>query len=121
MDRWNEEHLPPELEDVARLLREQRRDPSELELDELKLRARRQAARTGLRRQTLKGRLVTAILTVALLGGGGGAVLAATGTVTISSSDQAAQSQYCPDQSAGDPKPKNPPPGNKCGTPKTKN
>jgi hypothetical protein len=120
MSNPSDHDLPPELEGVAARLTAERRDPSALELDELKQRARRQASKAGRGGIQLKNRIVTAILTVALIGGGGGAVLAAAGgggSGSVSSSS-AAKSQYCPPKSpGGTSKPKEPPPGNNCGKP----
>jgi len=60
--------LPPELEDIGRLMRAERRQPSALELDDLKRRARRQAAgRSSLTPLVQKGSLLTSRLLVTML------------------------------------------------------
>ena len=60
--------LPPELEDIGRLMRAERRQPSALELDELKRRVRRQAAgRSSLTPLVQKGSLLTSRLLVTML------------------------------------------------------
>ena len=60
--------LPPELEDIGRLMREERRQPSALELDDLKRRARRQAAgRSSLTPLVQKGSLLTSRLLITML------------------------------------------------------
>jgi hypothetical protein len=60
--------LPPELEDIGRLMRAERRQPSALELDELKRRARRQAAgRSSLTPLVQKGSLLTSRLLITML------------------------------------------------------
>ena len=60
--------LPPELEDIGRLMREERRQPSALELDDLKRRTRRQAAgRSSLTPLVQKGSLLTSRLLITML------------------------------------------------------
>jgi hypothetical protein len=60
--------LPPELEDIGRLMRAERRQPSALELDELKRRVRRQAAgRSSLTPLVQKGSLLTSRLLITIL------------------------------------------------------
>jgi len=60
--------LPPELEDIGRLMRAERRQPSALELDDLKRRARRQAAgRSSLTPLVQKGSLLTSRLLITIL------------------------------------------------------
>jgi hypothetical protein len=60
--------LPPELEDIGRLMREQRRQPSALELDELQRRVRRQAgSRSSLGPLVQKGSLLTSRLLITIL------------------------------------------------------
>lgn len=115
-----ENRLPGDHEAVERRLREEKRVAGAPELDELKLRAMKQAQRTTSKGVPVRARLVTAILTLALIGGGGGAVIAASGGGSATGDEGAANSQYCPPKSPGGdppPKPKNPPPGNKCGQP----
>jgi hypothetical protein len=117
VSHFDESRLPSELQDTVAKLEQHRRRPGEAELDELKGRARRQAARTTSKGAPMKARLATAILTLALIGGGGGAVIAASGG-SGSSKQGAADKQYCPPKSPGgeQDKKKNPP-GNKCGQP----
>ena len=121
MSNPNDHDLPAELDQIGARLRSERREATALELDELRSRVRVRSARAGAGGSQLKNRLVTAILTVALVGGGGGAVLASGsgggGDGGGPKGKGAANSQYCPPKSPGAGKPKNPPPGNKCGHP----
>ncbi|HEX2071110.1 MAG TPA: hypothetical protein VHF90_05630 [Thermoleophilaceae bacterium] len=90
----NRNLAPDELSEVADRLRESRSVPTPLELDELKLRARRQAARrsTSPGGTMLKSRLaLTALIAVGAMMSGTGATLAVTGS---SGSGSAAQHQY---------------------------
>ena len=104
-----------EVEPVERRLRAERGELSRIELDGVKQGVLAKAARQGGRGMNLRARLVTAALVVGLMATGGGAVLAASsGSSTTASSSK---SQYCPPSSPGPGKPKNPPPGNKCGHP----
>ncbi len=109
------DHLPEDLERVARRLREERLERSPLELDHIKRRVLvRASGRKGI--LMLKRRLLTAALTLALVGGGTGAVVMANhgGSHGGGGGGGAPQSQYCPKN--GKPKEKGPP-GNKCGQP----
>jgi hypothetical protein len=69
MKTLDSDRLPPDLEDVARLLRDERTEASAVELDQIKLRAR--ALADARRRSTLlsleKGTLVTSRLLITLL------------------------------------------------------
>lgn len=87
---------PPELAPIVALLEEERPTASALDLDALKLRARRQAAtakpRTRTKGNWMKSRLaLTAMIAVGLMLSGTGATLAITGS---SGSGNAAQQQY---------------------------
>jgi hypothetical protein len=90
-----------EFDDVIRLLRENRPEATELELDQIKQRVRKRASRPSRRRQDMKSRL--AILTMLVLGmmlSTTGAGLAIQG---LSSGDDASVAQYdTPDNSPGD-------------------
>jgi hypothetical protein len=98
------ENLPDGLQDVDRLLREQRAEASPLELDRIKLRAQSAAGRRG----TPRGpRFVTVLLTSALLFSGVAAIVSSTGGSGSSSTTVSpAAKQYCPPSSpkAGQPK-----------------
>ena len=87
MSKWDEERLPDDLQEVGRLLRAKRRDPTPLELDELKLRAK--AAGASGRAGGLRPRVLTALLASGVLAVGTGAVLGASGGVStnVSASD----------------------------------
>jgi hypothetical protein len=64
----------------------------------------------------MKGKkLLTVALAIGVVALSAGAILAATGSV--SSNGSSSSSQYCPPSSPGGGQPKNPPPGNQCGTP----
>src|SRR5215212_5918455 len=84
-----------EIDDVIRLLRENRPEATELELDEIKQRVRRRAARPSRRTQSMKSRLaILAILVPGMLMSTTGAGLAVQGLT----SDDASVAQYGPDQ-----------------------
>lgn len=130
MNDFDESRLPNELQNVARQARDARRRPTDEELDRLRPSTQGNRALLTPSGGGLRGRLVTAALTLVLVSGGGGAVIAASGgggdkgkgsetsaAKSKSSDNGAARSQYCPPKSPGAGKPKNPPPGNKCGHP----
>jgi hypothetical protein len=90
-----------EFDDVIRLLRENRPEATELELDQIKQRVRKQAARPSRRKQDMKSRI--AILAMLVLG----MMLSTTGAglavQSLSSGDDASIAQYdTPDETAGD-------------------
>jgi hypothetical protein len=90
-----------EFDDVIRLLRENRPEASELELDQIKQRVRKRAARPSRRKQDMKSRL--AILSMLVLG----MMLSTTGAglavQSLSSGDDASVAQYdTPDETPGD-------------------
>jgi hypothetical protein len=98
-DRSND-RLPQELAEVGELLRESRTQPSALELDEIKLRAKARA-RTGLgsprqlqRGVNVRSRSVTLVLTLLMLGGTTAAGIAGGGGG--GNDDGAANAQYRP-------------------------
>jgi hypothetical protein len=79
-----------EFDDITRLLREERPEASELELDEIKRRVRQRVARKG---QPMRSRLaILAMLVVGILMSGTGAGLAVQGF--DQSGDDASQAQY---------------------------
>jgi len=90
-----------EFDDVIRLLRENRPEASELELDQIKQRVRKRASRPSRRSQVMKSRL--AILSMLVLGmmlSTTGAGLAIQG---LSSQNDASVAQYdTPDETPGD-------------------
>jgi hypothetical protein len=93
---WDEDRLPDDITDVARLLRDQRSEASALELDRMKQRARSQALRTSRTKGNfVKSRLTVALLALGLMTAGTGGVIAATGG-TPGSNNGAARSQYKP-------------------------
>jgi hypothetical protein len=75
-------------------LRENRYEPSGLELDELKRRAIGQASRGARARQRRSPRLVTSFLGVALMLSGGSAVIASTSGTSSGGQPSASISQY---------------------------
>lgn len=79
-----------EFDDISRLLREERPQASELELDEIKRRVRKRVARKG---QPMRSRLaILAMLVVGMLMSGTGAGLAVQGF--DQSGNDASQAQY---------------------------
>jgi hypothetical protein len=82
-----------EFDDVIRLLREGRPQVTELELDQIKQRARHQAADPSRRKQSMKSRLaIVAMVTFGMLFSTAGAGLAVSGIA--SSSNNASVAQY---------------------------
>jgi hypothetical protein len=105
MTDWQEDRLPEHLLEVADRLREERVSVSPLELDEVKLRAKAQAAR-GRRSSTfgpkglpVRSRVVTLALTALLIGGTTAGGIAAAGG---GGNGNAASSQYKPGMGCGD-------------------
>ena len=91
----NEDRLPDDVTDVARLLSDHRSEASALELDRMKQRARAQALRTSRTKgSTLKSRITVALLSLGLMAAGTGGVIAASGGVP--GKPDAASSQYKP-------------------------
>jgi hypothetical protein len=122
MKQPNEERLPAELEEFGQRLRDERPQPSPLELDRIKTRAMTQASRAAsprMKGRPMKSRLASILVVAGLLVGGTSGVLAATGGIPGSggNSNSAANSQYCPPSSPGGGKPKGGEGGNKCGHP----
>lgn len=112
MTQFDEQPLPDDLEAVARRLRESRVDATELELDEIKLRAMRRATaiRSGGRPV---GRRLSAVLTALVLAAGGGGAFAVAKQVTSKSHDNSSsQSQYRGKKCGNPHKPQGTPPGN---------
>jgi hypothetical protein len=96
MRQLNGKRLPPDLEQVAELLREERPAASPLDLDRIKTLAIRRAQASAPRKGPLmKSRLVSVLVAAGILVGGAGGVMAATGgipgsghTSSSSSNDQ---------------------------------
>jgi hypothetical protein len=105
MHDQHDDDLPPELRDIAEQLRAERATFSPLELDQLKQRARRQAASRGRRIPGINGRstrsrALTLIVSALLLGGTtAGAIAGAGGGGGGGSS---AKSEYRPGKGCGD-------------------
>jgi phage tail tape-measure protein len=102
MSESNPDRLPEHLLEVAEKLREGRVSATPLELDELKLRAKAQAARGrsyGLRGAPLRSRVVTLALTALIVGGTTAGGIAASGG---SDGGSAAVQQYRPGMGCGD-------------------
>src|SRR4051812_14002382 len=73
MAPFNEDNLPDDLQDVARRLREERREATPLELDRIKMDAMSRArSRSFVPRGGLRSRLVVALTSLALVGGATG-------------------------------------------------
>src|SRR3954447_13915641 len=104
MTLWKEDNLPDELQDVARRLREERREATPLELDRIKMAAMSRArAKSFAPRGGQRSRLVVALTTLALVGGGTGGVIGASNNGTSGGKDNnAAQKQYKPGKGCGD-------------------
>jgi hypothetical protein len=81
-------------EDMDSRLRENRYEPTGLELDELKRRAMSQASRGTRARQGRSPRLVTSFLALALMLSGGSAVIASTSGSSSGGQQSASVSQY---------------------------
>ena len=111
MKQFDEQPLPDELDAVARRLRESRVETTELELDEIKLRAMRRATaiRSGGRPM---GRRVSALLTAAVLAVGGGGAFAVAKQVSGGGGESAAKKQYNGKKCGNPNKPRGVPPGN---------
>jgi phage tail tape-measure protein len=102
MSESNPDRLPEHLLEVAERLREGRVSATPLELDELKLRAKAQAARGrsyGLRGAPLRSRVLTLALTALFVGGTTAGGIAASGG---SGGSNAAVQQYKPGMGCGD-------------------
>jgi hypothetical protein len=103
MSKSNPDRLPEHLLEVAERLREGRASATPLELDELKLRAKAQAARGrsyGLRGAPLRSRVVTLALTAVIIGGTtAGGIAANNGG---GGGGSAAVQQYRPGMGCGD-------------------
>src|SRR4051794_21848261 len=104
MAPWNDEDLPDALQDVARRLREERREATPLELDRIKMDAMLRArARSFAPHGGLRSRLVVVLTTLALVGGAAGGVIAATNAgKSDGKNDNAARKQYQPGKGCGD-------------------
>jgi hypothetical protein len=90
-----------EFDDVIRLLRENRPEATELELDQIKQRVRNRAARPSRRKQDMKSRL--AILAMLVLGMTLSTTGAGLAVQSLSSGDDASIAQYeTPDDTPGD-------------------
>src|SRR5436190_23882600 len=103
MKESHEDRLPEHLLEVADRLREERVSVSPLELDQIKLRARAQAARgrrstLGRKGTPLRSRVVTLALTALLIGGTTAGGIAAAG----GGNGNSAGSQYRPGMGCGD-------------------
>jgi len=81
-------------EEMDSRLRENRYEPTGLELDELKRRATAQASRGSRARQGRSPRLVTSFLALALMLSGGSAVIASTSGTSSGGQPSASVSQY---------------------------
>jgi hypothetical protein len=103
-DWQHQEYLPPELADVAEQLRAERPAATPLELDRIKLRAKKQASRGRTTFPSLKGspmrsRALTLLLSALLVGGTTVGGIAAAGG---GGNGNSASSQYKPGMGCGD-------------------
>jgi hypothetical protein len=109
----DDDQLPDDLREIADGIRESRYEPSPLELDELKRRARRQAERVSRPIAAWRRKLVAAILALGLMFSSGAGVVVAAQSIGKKSGKQklgfkglkakvkrskkdASKSQYCP-------------------------
>jgi hypothetical protein len=121
-----DQRLPDDLRDIAARLRDERPEPTPLELDRMKLLAMRRASQEPAKPQRrswiARSRLASPALAAALLLGGLAAIAGGIGETPFSSGGSnasSANSQYCPPSSPAAGKPKKQPGGNKCGQPTT--
>ena len=113
MGARDDDHLPDELREIADGIRESRLEPTPLELDELKRRARRQAERGSGSILAWRKKLIAAILALGLMFSSGAGVVVAAQSLGKKSGKQklgfkglkakvkkpkkdASKSQYCP-------------------------
>jgi hypothetical protein len=109
----DDDHLPDDLREIADGIRKSRIEPTPLELDELKRRARRQAERDPSSILAWRRKLIAAILALGLMVSSGAGVVVAAQSIGKKSGKQklslkgmkakvkkpkkdASQSQYCP-------------------------
>src|SRR2546423_2727500 len=99
-----DDELPDNLRDVARRLREERREATPLELDRIKTTAMARARARSFqpRRTSVRSRLIMALATLALVGGGTGGVIAGSSGKDKGKDDNAAGKQYKPGKGCGD-------------------
>ena len=100
-NRWHDESLPPELAELGETLRSQRHRGTPLELDRIKLQAKRQAAGRPPRHagsiMRLRRHALTIAIAVGLVATGGGAAAAMSGKIfTHHHTASAAWFQYKP-------------------------
>lgn len=114
MEHFDQDRQPEDLEEVARRLRNARTDASALELDQIKVRAMRQAAATPRDRGTNPMRSRFAALTsAAVLAVAGGTTFAIAKSTSSGKSDNSAADKQYNGKKCGNPnKPQSKPPGN---------
>ena len=98
MGHYDEQHLPDELQDVARRLRAERPEASALELDRIKTRTMARARASRPKGSVLRHRLIVAMCAIGLMASGTGGVIAASNN---SSNSNAANSEYSPGKGCG--------------------
>src|SRR5690349_15105464 len=98
----HDDDLPDDLRPMAARLRDERTEPTGIELARAKLRARSRA-RQGRQRigVPVRARLLTTVLVFGLMAAGTGGLLAATNGGQAGP-QPAAKAQYCPEGKAGD-------------------
>jgi hypothetical protein len=122
MSNFHEQRVPDDLQHVVEHLRDQRPEPTPLELDRIKLRAMARAKGAATltpigKGRFMRSRLISVMLAVGVLAGGTGAmaVTGAGGVFRTGPSPNAnPRSQYCPPKSQHPGKPKKPRPA-RCG------
>ena len=98
MRRDDDMGVPPEFEDIAQRLRDERREATPLELDEMKMRVYARASRPA--RGGLRRRLLVPVVALSLMAAAAGGVVA--GSNNGKSNGSAAKSQYKPGKGCGD-------------------
>lgn len=114
MKQFDEEPLDPDLEGVARRLRDNRMDASAMDLDRIKVDAMRRARTPRPQGRPMRSRLA-ALTSAALLALGGGATFAIAQSANGGKNDggtSAAEKQYNGKKCGNPNKPPSKPPGN---------
>ena len=76
MSGWDENHVPPEFDEIEHRLRAYSSEASPLDLDRIKLQAKARASASRPKGSRVRSRLVAGIASLGLLVGGTGGVLA---------------------------------------------
>jgi hypothetical protein len=115
----NPNELPDEFHGIAKRLKDERPQATDLELDRVKVRALSGGSRFGNRTVVRSGRIASVAVAAVLLIGGGVVIAKQDPPQAASSQSSSSSTQYCPPPSQQPGKPKDPGPS-KCGSPKSK-